>query len=111
MHRGKFALKIHPSGDHSKTSLHLESDNALSFLELIDKEEDGLTVQQTTKFFNVEEDYGHLQLMARLSKTIRDTRLQYYGGVVEDAALIAFYDLDREQLQGLREITTFSITK
>lgn len=108
--RGKQSFKIHPPGQPDKPNTSLESDNALTFLELKDKKEGAFTVHQTTMFFNVKEDFGHLELLAQLATSIKNTRLEHFGGKAKKREITAFFDLDRKQLAEMAEITTWSFT-
>jgi hypothetical protein len=109
MLRGKQEFKVYPRDNPDTPSLALESDNALTYLELRKDDERGQTVHQTVKFFKAKEDYAHIQMLAKLAESIKNTRIEKYGGSAK-REIIAFFDLDREQLIELSEVTTWTLS-
>jgi hypothetical protein len=78
------------------------SDDALSFLELEDKGEGGLTVMEVNKHFNPEESFLHLHMMQTLLGEMKKTRLaRMKGEGVSDLLTVSV--MDRDSIQSLRK--------
>lgn len=106
---GKQGLMIQFLSHPGTPKITLESDNALAYLELKDKGEKGRTVHQTIKFFSIKEDFGQLQMLAKLGTSIKNTRLEYFGGKAKNRQIVAFYELDKEQLDEMAEKTSWTL--
>jgi hypothetical protein len=71
--------------------------------ERVIKEVEAKKVYEVSKFFNPKQSLAHLDMMNRLLKTIKTTRLAYYTDGGELGPLMTLFDLDRDEIVALRE--------
>jgi hypothetical protein len=85
-----------------------DSKDSLSFPELEDKGEGGLTAVEVTKHFNPKESFEYIQIMQFiLDEVMRTRRARINSETLEHIQTII---IDREKLQALRKLFTFSLT-
>lgn len=100
---------MHPDNEPEKATCLADADDSITFLELQEKGEGGLTVYQTTKTFNPVESINNLFIMRLMLTTIKNTRLakiQKKPGI----ELHTFFELDREKFMNTWEGTSWSFT-
>jgi hypothetical protein len=106
---GHFKLVVHPDNEPEKATCLADAENSITFLELQDKGEGGLTVYQTTKTFNPIESINNLIVMKLILTTIKNTRfakIQKKSGV----ELHTFFELDKDKFMNVWEGTSCSFT-
>ena len=85
-----------------------DSEDSLSFPELEDQGEGGLTAVEVTKHFNPKENFEHIQIMQLILDEVMRTRgARINREPIEHLETIL---IDREKLQALRKYFTFSLT-
>lgn len=85
-----------------------ESEDSLSFPELEDKGEGGLTAVEVTKHFNPKESFEYIRIMQFiLDEVMRTRRTRINGEPLEHLQTVY---IDREKLQALRKYFTFRLT-
>jgi hypothetical protein len=85
-----------------------DSKDSLSFPELEDKGEGGLTAIEVTKHFNPKESFEYIQTMQFiLDEVMRTRRARINREALQELQAIF---IDREKLQALRKYFTFSLT-
>jgi hypothetical protein len=109
IHAGGSALSVYPDGHPEQATTLIASPDSLTFLELKDRGEGGLTIHETTKHFSVKESYAHLVFMARLIKAIKSTRLGTLTKA-ERVELPTFFELDRGEISKLAVVGRWSFT-
>lgn len=106
---GHFKLVMHQDNEPEKATCLADAENSITFLELQDKGEGGLTVYQTTKTFNPIESINNLVVMKLILTTIKNTRfarIQKKSGV----ELHTFFELDKDKFMNVWESTSYSFT-
>src|SRR4030042_1425129 len=98
---GESALFISPDNEPDKKTCLGYSKNSLSYLELKDIGEGGLTVREVTKHFNPNESLNHLFIMQRILDTIRNTRLEKLTKEKGAVQLNTFFEIEQSEFNKL----------
>jgi len=85
-----------------------DSEDSFTYPELEDRGEGGLTAIEVTKHFNPKESFEYIRIMQFiLDEVMRTRRTRMNGEIIEH---IQVFGIDREKLQGLRKLFTFTST-
>jgi hypothetical protein len=106
---GRSAFVLHPDNQPEKAVCLSHSEDSLSFLELKDEGEGGLTVREVTKHFSPDESFNHLFIMHSLLQTIKTTRLARIKQE-SGAHINTLFELDKEKLMELGKSTSWRFT-
>lgn len=107
---GEFALFISPDSKPEQKTCFGHSKDSLSYLELKDIGEGGLTVREVTKHFSPTESFNHLFIMQRILDTIKHTRLEKLTRKKGGVQLNTFFGIDQSEFNKLSTKTEFRIT-
>jgi len=107
---GESAIFISPDSKPEQKTCLGHSKDSLSYLELKDIGEGGLTVREVTKHFNPTESLNYLYTMQRILDTIKNTRLEKLTRKKGGVQLNTFFEIDQSELNKLSTKTEFRIT-